>query len=371
VIPPRTPRALHPFAWWCWAGGVAVAASRTTNPFLLVPLAMAVGYVVAARRTPSPWQRSFALFLRIAVIALAVRVVLFALLGTGPGSEVLFRLPVVPLPDWLAGVRLGGPVSLDGVLYATYDGLRLGVVLLCIGAANALTNPRRLMKTLPPALYEAGVALTVALSVAPQAVATLGRLRTARRLRGREDRGLRALGGLAVPVLEGSLDRSVDLAASMDSRGFGRIAPDSATRSRGAAVATTTGLVAALGSSYALVDRSAPQVLGVPLLLGAATLLLVGLLLGRGRGRTRYRPDPWAAAEWAVVVATAGCVALVAGASSAALHPATTPPGLPGVSVAALVGVLLAALPAVLSPPVRAPEPMPTVVPRAMPVGAP
>ena len=39
-------------------------------------------------------------------------------------------LPQVPLPGWMAGVRLGGPVSLDGVLAATYDGLRLAVILI-------------------------------------------------------------------------------------------------------------------------------------------------------------------------------------------------------------------------------------------------
>ena len=31
----RLPRALHPLAWWLWALGLTVAASRTTNPLLL------------------------------------------------------------------------------------------------------------------------------------------------------------------------------------------------------------------------------------------------------------------------------------------------------------------------------------------------
>ena len=85
----------------------------------------------------------------------------------------------------MAGVRLGGPITLEGVLASAYDGMRLGVIFCCIGAANALTSPRRLLKSLPGALHEAGVAVTVALAFAPQAVAAVGRLRAARRIRGR------------------------------------------------------------------------------------------------------------------------------------------------------------------------------------------
>ncbi len=32
----RFPRTLHPAAWWLWALGLAVTASQTTNPLLLV-----------------------------------------------------------------------------------------------------------------------------------------------------------------------------------------------------------------------------------------------------------------------------------------------------------------------------------------------
>src|SRR3954466_6536913 len=218
----REPRVLHPAAWWGWATAVAIAASRTTNPVTLVLLVSATAFVVASRRPQSPWSRSYVVFLRLGLVAVGVRGVLFALLGAGPGPHVLWTLPQVPLPGWMAGVRLGGPVSLDGVLAATYDGLRLAVILICVGAANTLTSPRRLLKSLPSALQEAGVAVTVALSFAPQAVASVGKLRGARRLRGRRTTGLRSLHGLVVPVLEGALERSVDLAAAMDARGFGR-----------------------------------------------------------------------------------------------------------------------------------------------------
>ena len=68
--------------------------------------------------------------------------------GVG-GRVVLVRLPEVPLPAWAAGVRLGGPVTLEGLLAAAYDGLRLATILACLGAANALASPRRLLRYVP------------------------------------------------------------------------------------------------------------------------------------------------------------------------------------------------------------------------------
>jgi energy-coupling factor transport system permease protein len=366
----RVPRALHPGAWWLWAGGLATAASRTTNPLLLGLVIAVAGYVVAARRPATPWSSSYAVFLRLGLLAVALRVGLFALLGDQPGGHVLVRLPQVPLPHWLAGLRLGGPISVEGLLAAAYDGLRLATVLVCIGAANALTSPARLLKSLPGALYELGVTVAVALSFAPQAVVSLRRVHAARRLRGRSDRGVAALRGLAVPVLEGALERSVELAAAMDARGFGRRAQVPARRRRVTALLTVGGLLAVVAASYGLLDPGAPAMLGLPLLVAGGAVTAAGFVLGaRAGGRTRYRPDPWRVPEWAV--AATGCVAasgvVVAGVVGVALDPSTSPPQLPGLPLLPLAGVLMAILPAWLAPPLPAPRavgaaaaPMPT-----------
>jgi len=348
----RQPRLLHPAAWWGWATAVAIAASRTTNPVVLLLLVSATAFVVASRRPPSPWSRAYVVFLRVGLVAIAIRVVLFALLGTGAGTHVLVTLPEVPLPQWMAGVRLGGPVSLDGVLAAAYDGMRLAVILLCVGAANTLTSPRRLLKSLPSAVQEAGVAVTVALSFAPQAVASVGRLRAARRLRGRPDRGLRSLRGLAVPVLEGALERSVDLAAAMDARGFGRRASTSRTLRLVVGLCVIAGATAVAASSYALVETSAPAVLGLPLLVAGGALVAAGFVAGARRGgRTRYRPDPWRLPEWLVVGAGVATVVVLAFASPGELFPSTSPPRLPAMPLTALLAVAVAVLPAFLAPP--------------------
>jgi len=349
------PRPLHPAAWWGWATALAVAASRTTNPLLLAVIVSITAFVVAARRPNSPWSRSYVVFLRIGLLSVGIRVALFTLLGSVPGEHVLFTLPEIPLPHWMAGVRLGGQVTVEGTLAAVYDGLRLAVILICVGAANTLTSPRRLLKSLPSAVQEAGVAVTVALAFAPQAVASIGRIRQARKLRGRPDRGLRSLRGLAIPVLEGALDRSVDLAAAMDTRGFGRRGETPAALRRAIAACLLTGLVAMLASSYALVDSGAPTVLGLPLLLVGGALTAVGFVLGARRGgRTRYRPDPWRTPEWLVVCCGIAAAIAVATAPLAGVYPSTSPPAAPALLLLPMLGLLVAAMPAWLSPPLPA-----------------
>src|SRR3712207_8930253 len=51
----RIARDLHPAAWWVWALGLATAASRTTNPWLLGLIVAVACFTVAARRTDAPW----------------------------------------------------------------------------------------------------------------------------------------------------------------------------------------------------------------------------------------------------------------------------------------------------------------------------
>jgi energy-coupling factor transport system permease protein len=294
-----------------------------------------------------------------------VRLVIQLLFGQPAPGHVLFRLPSVTPPDWLAGIRIGGPVTAEALVGQLYDGLRLGVLLACVGAANALASPYRLLRALPGALYEAGVVVTVALSFAPQALVSARDVREARRLRGRAVRGPGGLRGVVIPVLEGALTRSVRLAASMDARGYGR---RSGTR-RGArlgAAATFGGLLAVSVGTYGLLDSSAPAALGFPPVAVGSVLLAVALVLGSRRsGRTRYRPDVWLWPEW--VVAAAGVVPPVAlvlagGLAGDPLHPSTNPIAVPEVPLLAALGVLVALAPAFVAP--RPPSSVPRTAAR-------
>ncbi|MEW1953257.1 energy-coupling factor transporter transmembrane component T [Terrabacter sp. NPDC080008] len=353
---PRRARLQHPAAWWLWGLGLATAASRTTNPLLLVLVIGVCVLVVSERRDPAT-PNPLPAFLAIGGVVIAFRVVVTAVLGNGvTGTTVVVTLPSVPLPEWAAGIRLGGPVTLESLLYAAYDALRLAAVLACLGAANALASPRRLLRYLPATLYDVGTAVVVGLTFAPQLLSDAREVRAARTLRGRDGRGLREMGRLAVPVLETAFERSLGLAASMESRGYGRAVTSTATSRRTATGLALAGLVGVLAGLYGLLDASAGGVLGLPVLVLGMLLAAASLLVGASRDpRSGHRRDRWTWTE--TVTALAGTLpAAVLVVASARGWSGVTPSQqaqLPAVPLLAVLALLVAAVPAWVTPPPR------------------
>nr|WP_206327222.1 energy-coupling factor transporter transmembrane component T [Streptomyces sp. S3(2020)] len=357
----RLPRVLHPVAWWVWALALATAVSRTNNPLLLFLVLAVLGYVVTARRTEAPWARGFKYYLYLALTVVAIRVVFRAVFATGitPHDHFLFSLPRIPTPDWYAGIKIGGPVSLEALLSAATDGLRLACMLCCIGAANTLANPKRALRVLPGALYELGVAVTVAISVAPQLVQSVQRVSRARKLRAGRTQGMRALRGIAVPVLEDALERSLRLAAAMDSRGYGRAGTATRGSRRITGALILLGMCGLCAGAYGLLDATAPAFLGLPAMGLGAALCLAGLRLGGRRvTRTTYRPDPWRLPEWAVAgsgVLSAVLLLTNLGYDPAQLNPTFYPLTWPDLPLVPTAAILLAGTAGFLSPPPGAP----------------
>ncbi|XKJ41773.1 energy-coupling factor transporter transmembrane component T [Streptomyces sp. 147326] len=346
--------ALHAGAWWLWALGLATAASRTTNPLLLGLIVGVAGFVVAARRTDAPWARSYGAFLKLGLVVIGLRLLFSMLLGSPvPGAHTLFTLPEIPLPAWAQGIRFGGKVTAEQLVFAFYDGAKLAALLVCVGAANALANPARLLKSLPAALYEAGVAVVVAMTFAPNMVADVVRLRTARRLRGRPTGGVKAILQIGLPVLEGALERSVAIAASMDARGYGRTAKVPPAVRHTTNVLTLGGLLGMCAGTYGLLAAQGAAY-GLPVLGIGAVLALAGLRLGGRRSvRTRYRPDRWGPRAWLVAGSGAAVAALLIRAGTvdpAALHPGVVPLVAPTLPLWPAAAILIGLLPAFVAP---------------------
>ena len=348
---------MHPWAWWAWALGVAAAVSLTTSPLLLALVALAVTAVVLLKRTDSPWARSIGAYFALAGIIILIRLFFQVLVGAGLGSTVLFTLPELVLPDWAAGIRLGGPVVAEGLVYATYEALRLGTMLLCLGAANALANPRRALRSVPAALYEASVAIVIALSVAPQLVQSVQRVRRARRLRGGASTGWQAVRAVVIPVLADAIDRSLALAASMEARGFGRTRDESAP-SPVLVAGLITAMLAATVGAFLVLGAPGTGWAGGALLAVGVTGTVAGLRLsGRRLSVTRHRPQPWTPRDTAVALSGTGALIVAVLANSGAvpgafdaMHPSIDPLAWPDLHLVMLGIVGLAVAPLFWSP---------------------
>lgn len=336
-----------------WALGLAVASSRTTNPLVLALILAAACLVVAARRSMAPWALAFRLYLYVAAFVVVLRV-LFRIVFNGGGPTVLFTVWQVRLPDWLAGVQLFGPISAEALLSGFYDGLRLATMIVCVGAANALANPKRLLAAVPGALYELGTVLVVSLSVFPQLAESVQRVFRARSLRSGARKGARGLRGIVIPVLTDALDRSLQLAAAMDSRGYGRRADVPTATRRLTSALLVLGVLALCVGAYGVLDAATPPWLAGPMLgLGTVVSVVALRLAGLRAPRTRYRPDRWRGPEIVTVVCGVLCAAslfVTANVDRAALHPSLYPLVWPTLPMLPVIGLVIAVLPAFLTP---------------------
>jgi energy-coupling factor transporter transmembrane protein EcfT len=180
---------------------------------------MAVAAILVWRfAVAAPWAKSFWFSLKIGVFILIIRTLVGVLIGVPIPGTKLVTVPIVPLPHWLAGIRIGGVITQERLLSSIHEGLIIIAVISLFGAAVSLTSPHKLLRVTPVAIYEFGVATVIATSALPNLVQSVTRIRRARALRGDEKPSWRSI---ALPLLEDSLSRSLELAAAMDARGFG------------------------------------------------------------------------------------------------------------------------------------------------------
>ena len=211
-------KPLHPLTLWIAAILLAFGVVALDSAYIALAIVGAVAIFVYIRRDGSPWNTSFALSLRIGATILAIRTVVGVLIGVPIPGRTLFTIPILHLPTWMPGIRIGGAVTIERLSSSLHEGVIIAAMIALFGAATSLTSPHRLLRVTPSFIYEIGITLVIATSLFPQLATSVRRIRTAQRLRGIEKVHLRSI---ALPLLEESLARSLQLAASMDARGYG------------------------------------------------------------------------------------------------------------------------------------------------------
>lgn len=284
--PPR----FHSLVWLIWlAAGVAAV---TTNPLLNL-LVMAQATLVALTcHSDNPVGRAFGLFVRLGIVLVLIRILLSAIPvgGISFGQTLLFRLPELQLPLWLGGVQLGGTATLEMIVGGLVGGVRLWAVILVFGAFNAVADHYGLLRRTPRFLFHAGLATTIALTFVPHVVVQLRAIRDAQRVRGHRFRTWRDALPLIVPLLASSLERSIQLAEALDSRGYGRTKTVQGSRVW-QQVALVGGVTLLALGLYVAFTGAARGWLGV--IAGGALLIAALHRMGSGTPRTRYVQEHW------------------------------------------------------------------------------
>jgi energy-coupling factor transport system permease protein len=146
-------------------------------------------------------------------LALVVLVAVVNALLVNRGETVLARLgewPVLGQVD----------VTAQAILAGLGIGLRALVALIAFAVYSACVDPDRVLRGLRPFARRSALTATLVSRLLPVAASDAGRLRDAARLRGPAAAEVGA-GSIARRLLAGSLDRAVDVAATLELRGYG------------------------------------------------------------------------------------------------------------------------------------------------------
>lgn len=354
---------MHTLTWLAWLVAAFAATLLAPGPLYLCLILLAAVQVFLAWRGDAPLARSFGLFVRAGAYICA-GYVLFSVVTVGGarGATVLLDLPAIATPAWLGGVVLGGPVTAEALAWGVTRGLAIWTLMVVFGAFNALVDHHRLLRLTPPALFHAGLAVTIAVAFVPSLLRAVGEIGQAQRARGHRFGGLRTLVPLVSPLLAGSLEQAIQLAEALDARGYGRSGAR-LTLWRQAALILGVPLLGA--GLFVWLYRGASGAWWVVALVvaGGACLTLAVRALNRGVVRSSYRRERWrrrdglAVGACAVVVAILGALRL-AGAAELVYYPF---PRLvaPGFDLRAGLALLLLATPAAVAgrePPPRVPR---------------
>lgn len=294
-------RTLHPLGWAAWIAAIVAILTLTRNPFYM---ALTLGVVALVRwRCAAPTddeQHTLALSpLRFGLIVVTTAS-LFNMAMVHVGTTVIFTLPAwIPL--------FGGAWTLEALVYGALNGLALAGLFVAFTVINRVVPVRSLLRLTPRAFYPVAVVVSIAVTFVPTTLQQIQQVREAQAVRGHRLRGVRSWLPLVVPLLEGGMERALQLAEAMVARGF---ASGATNEERWPPILVLAGFVAIV-MGWLLQLIWAQPVTGAALLIAGSATLLGGLWrAGRSHPHTVYRPDQWQRWDWVVV----GGAALAAGA---------------------------------------------------------
>ena len=288
-------RFLHSGAWWLWAILMAAIAAGTTNPIYLFSIIFVVLIVVNFRKSDAPWSKSIKGFIYAGILIVVIRTFLVIITPDIFGDYLLFTLPEIQLPSIFAGIKLGGAIKANTLYFAFKQGLRFATILICIGAAQSLASPYRLLKSVPAALYEIGLSIIVAMTFAPQLAQDAKRVREAQFLRGRKIKGIRQF-------------------------------------------AKTLGVFSQTNIGF------------LNLFIGLVFAVFSLWLAGKNASRTKYRADKWEIPEVLVIFSAIFGLVALRFSEPTVLNPPTSPLSFPQIDLVSLVCIFLALLAIPFSP---------------------
>ena len=268
--PGRSP--LHRAPAWvtvAFVASFAFIAFAFSNPVVL----LADGVAIAAAGLAAGSRRAVLFALRLAVPLMVLMAVVNALVYHR-GETILVR-------GWSLPVLGNTDITLESLAAGGVIGMRVVVVLLAFAVYSACVNPDAVLRALRPVARHSALTAALVSRLVPLAVADLARAREAAALRGPAAAPV-GRAAMARRLVEGSLDRSVDVAATLELRGHSLQGGGARRREpagpRALLVLATAGVVVAGVAALALGAGGFGDYPRISVDLGPATLALAAAL---------------------------------------------------------------------------------------------
>jgi len=187
-------------------GALGLIAFAYSSPLVL----LADGIAIALAGWAAGAGRAVRTSLRLALPLMVLMVVVNALVYHR-GATVLVRgfdLPVLGNTN----------VTFESLVAGAAIGMRVVVVILAFAVYSACVDPDRVLRALRPVARRSALTAALVVRMVPVAAADAARMREAAELRGPAAAPV-GRGALARRLVEGSLDRSIEVAATLELRG--------------------------------------------------------------------------------------------------------------------------------------------------------
>jgi energy-coupling factor transport system permease protein len=200
---------MNPRAVAAWSAASLFVVLFTSNPVYKVIVLAAAFSVLVARAGLGRIKRLLA-----GVAFIASFDALLNFVSAHLGGTVLFRLPdSVP--------ALGGPYTLEALVFGISGGVTIAAAILAAAPFSVLLATDEVVDALPRALSRTGTAIAASLNLVPSIATSFTQVSEAQRFRGWKPRGPRSWAEVVVPVVLTSVEGSIQLAESMEARGYG------------------------------------------------------------------------------------------------------------------------------------------------------
>ncbi len=202
------PHAARAWITALWAAALLVAALLVWEPLVLGVLALSLMLAIAgagaASRLPS----------RLRMLAwLALPIVAVNVLVSRQGLTVFARLGDL-------GPFGQGDLTVEALVYGAVFALKVAIMVLVTTFASLAIDPDELLRAMRRLSFRSALTASLAVRMVPLLSADAHRLAEAQMTRPEPRSGVRAKALLAGAVVAGSLDRAMDVAATLEVRGF-------------------------------------------------------------------------------------------------------------------------------------------------------